>query len=60
MSQSTEHGIPDDLIVIVYSGAMVALIAVAVGLAILAKTWTNQAEPNVRAVAEPVPVEVHH
>ena len=63
MSSATEdhgHGLPDEIIVVGYAGAMAGLIAVLVGLAVLARLWTAQAEPDMRHVEPPAPVEVHH
>lgn len=63
MSAATEehgHGIPDELIVVGYGGAMLVLVVVGIGLAMLAKFWNLQAEPDMRQVEPPPVVETHH
>jgi len=61
MSASEEHsaGIPDDLIVIAYAGAMVALVVVLSAAALLVNSWMTQATPSMLDNEPPAPV-VHH
>lgn len=61
MSNAEEHGhgIPDEVIVVGFAGAMASLIAVLVGLALLTNMWAVQATPDMREVHEPPPV-LHH
>jgi hypothetical protein len=61
MSASEEHseGIPDDVIVVGYAGAMVALVLLLSGLALLVNSWTVQAAPSMLEHEPPAP-EIHH
>ena len=61
MSASDEHGagIPDDVIVAGYAGAMLVLVVLLSGLALLVKSWNTQATPSMLDHEPPAP-EVHH
>ncbi len=62
MSTAEPHGptLPDEILVVGFAGAMVGLITVLVGLALLANMWSAQATPDMREVHPPAPIEVHH
>lgn len=63
MSASTQehgHGTPDELVVIGFTGVALAVIAVGVGLALLAKFWNAGAEPDMRQPEPPAVVETAH
>lgn len=63
MSAHHDHapsGPPDDVIVLVYAGAMLGLVAVATLAGFLFRLWMEQSTPDMRVAEPPAAVEVHH
>ncbi len=58
-AEEESHGIPDDIIVMTYAGAMAGLVVVLAGLALLVNFWMLQATPDMVHDEPPAP-EIHH
>ncbi len=61
MSASERHaeGIPDDVLAAGYAGAMLVLVLLFSGLALLVNSWMTQSTPSMLEHEPPAP-EIHH
>lgn len=58
-AEEQSHGIPDDIIVMTYAGAMAGLVVVLTGLALLVNFWMLQSTPDMVHHEPPAPVIQH-